>query len=149
MQIPISIFIIGAIAIVVILGIIVALVLQSRQVNLTKANSPEEKPEWMKSSPPKETMEATLAEGEGVTLYNYDEGERLAAPFAEQIEDILHALLKDDPQLSSVKVDLGTSDSGTLEIWVNGEKYDRIEDIPNEALHNAVLQAVQKWDKKK
>ena len=147
MQIPMTIFIIGAIAVVVILGIIVALIIQSRNVNLSKPNSPEEKPEWMKSTPPKETMEATLADGEGITLFNHDEGERLAAPFAEQIEDILHALLKDDPQLSSIKVDLGTSESGSLAFWVDGRKYDRIEDIPNKALRDAILQAVKKWEK--
>ncbi len=147
MQIPITIFIIGAIAVVVILGIIVALIIQSRRVNLTKPNTPEEKPEWLRSTPPKETMAATLADGEGITLYNHDEGERLASPFAEQIEDILHALLKDDPQLSSLKVDLGTSDSGRLAFWVNGTKYDQIEDIPNELLRDAILQAVKMWEK--
>ncbi|MBT3314417.1 MAG: hypothetical protein HN390_07360 [Anaerolineae bacterium] len=147
MQIPTTIFIIGAIAVVVILGIIVALITQSRRVNLTKPNTSEEKPEWMRATPPKETMAATLADGEGITLFNHDEGERLASPFAEQIEDILQALLKNDPQLSSLKVDLGTSDSGTLEFWVNGKKHDRIEDIPNKALRDAILQAVKKWEK--
>ena len=147
MQFPITIYLLGAIALVVILGIIAALILQSRHVNLTKPNSPEEKPEWLKSTPPKETMAATLADGEGITLYNHDEGERLAAPFAEQIEDILHALLKDESQLSSLKVDLGTSDSGGLEFWVNGKKYDQIEDIPNKPLRDTILQAVKKWEK--
>ena len=147
MQFPITIYLLGAIALVVILGVVVMLVLQSRRVNLTKPNSPEEKPEWLKSTPPKETIAATLADGEGITLYNHDEGERLAAPFAEQIEDILQALLKDDPQLSSLKVDLGTGDSGGLAFWVNGTKHDRIEDIPNEPLRNAILQAVEMWEK--
>ena len=147
MQIPMTVYLIGAIALVIILGIVVMLVLQSRRVNLTKPNSPEEKPEWLKSTPPKETIAATLADGEGITLYNHDEGERLAAPFAEQIEDILQALLKDDPQLSSLKVDLGTSDSGGLEFWVNGTKYEQIEDIPNKPLRDTILQAVKKWEK--
>ena len=147
MQIPMTVYLIGAIALVIILGIVVMLVLQSRRVNLPKPNSPEEKPEWLKSTPPKETIAATLADGEGITLYNHDEGERLAAPFAEQIEDILQALLKDDPQLSSLKVDLGTSNSGGLEFWVNGTKHDRIEDIPNKPLRDVILQAVKKWGK--
>ena len=40
--------------------------LKSNQVNLT--GKTEEKPEWMSSNPPAETVEATKAEGEGFTL---------------------------------------------------------------------------------
>ncbi|MGB8984237.1 MAG: hypothetical protein WCC12_20395, partial [Anaerolineales bacterium] len=57
---------------------------KSRQVNLTKTPAGQ-KPEWMHTTPPAETTAATEADGEGVTLYDYDKGESIAAPFAEQV----------------------------------------------------------------
>ena len=73
-------------------------------------------------------MDATRAENEGVTLFNYDEGEKIAAPFAEQIEDILRANWTADP-FNKFDIDLGTSDDGSLEIWVNGTKYASVDEI--------------------
>ncbi len=147
MQIPDFVYVLGAIAFVILLVIIILVIIRSRQVNLTTPDSPDEKPEWLKYTPPKETMAATLADGEGITLFNHDDGEQVAAPFVEQIEDILQAQMKDDPQLASVKVDLGTNETGELDIWVDGTKYGRIEDIPNQRLQAAIVQAVDKWKK--
>jgi hypothetical protein len=146
MQIPAYIYILGIIALLVVVGVFVLFLMRSRRVNLTKPSQPNEKPEWLKMDPPEETTSATIAEGEGVTLYNYDEGEHLASPFAEQIEDIVNASIKENPQLASTKIDLGTSPSGDIEFWVNDTKYDQIEDIPNEAIQEALHQAIEKWN---
>lgn len=145
MQIPEFVYFVGGTSVVIALFVIIFFFIQSRRVNLTRPYMPDEKPEWLKAMPPEETMAATLADGEGITLYNYDEGEHLAAPFAEQIEDILQAHIKNDPRLASLKVDFGTNPSGNLGFWVDGTKYDRIEDIPNKSLQAAILQAVNKW----
>ncbi len=135
--------------IVIVLGIIIAIVglyyWQARKVNLTRPTSPDQMPDWLKSIPPPETVAATQADGEGITLYNYDEGERVAAPFAEQIEDILHAQLKADPAMAGLKVDLGTANDGSLEIWVDGQHYTEIADIPNEQLRQAFQEAIDQW----
>ena len=146
MPIPDYVYILGIIAFLVIVVIVTLFVIQSRRVNLTKPSNPDEKPDWLKMNPPEETMAATIAEGEGVTLYNYDEGEHLAAPFAEQIEDILKASIKDNPDLASLEVDFGTNSTGDLAFWVDGTQYDQIEDIPNEALQEALNQAIEKWN---
>jgi hypothetical protein len=132
--------------VVVMLIIFVPVVIRSRQVNLTGRT--EEIPEWMHSAPPDETIAATTADGEGVMLYDYDDGEKLASPFAEQIEDILRAQLQNDPALQSFTVDFGTAPDGTLEIWVNAEKYTSIDQLPGEPLKKAFREAVQKWNKK-
>lgn len=139
-------FLLVGFTLIVILGAFGLMALKSRQVNLTKPKSPNEKPEWMRSMPPKETVAATLADSEGITLYNHDEGERIAAPFSEQIEDILNALISETPELSSYKVDLGTSETGSLQFWVNETAYDRIEDIPNQILQDVIKQAIAKWE---
>jgi hypothetical protein len=137
--------IVGVIIVVMVL-LIVPVFIKSRKVNLT--GKTDEKPEWMSSTPPAETMKATRAENEGVTLYNQDADEKIAAPFAEQIEDILRAKLDSDP-FNKFKIDLGTSEDGSLEIWVNGTKYASVNDLPDEELKQAFLEAVKKWEEGK
>ena len=137
--------VVGVIIVVMVL-LLVPVFIKSRKVNLT--GKTDEKPEWMSSTPPAETMNATRAENEGVTLYNQDADEKIAAPFAEQIEDILRAKLDSDP-FNKFKIDLGTSEDGSLEIWVNGTKYASVNDLPDEELKQAFLEAVKKWEEGK
>lgn len=137
----------GALLILVGLGLLAFVFIKANQVNLTEKT--DTKPEWMHAMPPEETVKATLAEGEGVTLYNYDEGEKVASPFAEQIEDILRAKVENDPYLKSFKIDFGTADDGGLEIWVDGTKYDGVASLPDEKLKETLLQAVKDWNSRK
>ena len=140
--------ILGGIVIVVIGVVLGWFFSRSNKVNLTETKA-NEKPEWMQSTPPKETLAATQAEGEGVTLFNLDAGEKLASPFAEQIEDILHSILSADPKLSTHKVDFGTASDGGLEIWVDGKAYSAIKDIPDEPVRAAIQHAIAKYNEKK
>lgn len=117
------------------------LLIRSRRVNLTRT-PPGEKPEWMQTTPPAETLAATEADAEGMSLYDYDKGESLAAPFAEQIEDILQAQMSNDPHLKSYEVDFGTGSDGSLEIKVGDKSYTSVEQIPDERLRLAIKQAV-------
>jgi hypothetical protein len=142
-----TIIVLGVAVILISAGLLAVMFIKSNKVNLTGGNN--QKPAWMRSNPPAETMAATIAEGEGVTLYNADDGERLASPFAEQIEDILRARLAADPLLSKLKVDLGTSENNELEFWVNGEKYASIDELPDEALKKVIREAVKSWEDRK
>jgi hypothetical protein len=142
----VTIVIVGGIVVLILVGLLALMFMKSNQVNLT--GKTDEKPEWMSSTPPAETMKATLAENEGVTLYNQDADEKIAAPFAEQIEDILRAKLDSNP-FNKFKIDLGTSEDGSLEIWVNGTKYSSVNDLPDEELKQAFLGAVKKWEEGK
>ena len=146
MQIPDYIIILGGLTLIIIVVVVVMFARKSRKVDLTTPDNPDEKPDWIVTTPPAETMAATKADGEGVTVFDYDEGEKVAAPFAEQIEDILLAHLKENPELASLNVDLGTGDAGDLEIWVDGTKYDQVADIPNPQLQSAIHQAIEKWN---
>ncbi|HNO95415.1 MAG TPA: hypothetical protein PKJ84_14665, partial [Anaerolineales bacterium] len=74
----IVILVAGALMILIALGLLAMVFMKSNQVNLTEKT--DGKPEWMHAMPPKETVEATMQDGEGVTLYNFDEGEKVAAP---------------------------------------------------------------------
>jgi len=137
--------IVGGIVILISVGLLALVFMKSNQVNLT--GKTDDKPEWMRSMPPKETTDATRADNEGVTIFDYDEGEKIAAPFAEQIEDILRAKLNSDP-FNKFDIDLGTAADGSLEIWVNGEKYESVKALPDEKLKSAFNEAVKKWNEK-
>ena len=142
----ITIMVVGAIVILISVGLLALVFIKSNQVQLTGRT--DEKPEWMHAEPPKETMTATRADGEGVTLFDHDGGERIAAPFAEQIEDILRAKLDSDP-FNKFSIDFGSAKDGSLEIWVNGKMYASVDDIPDAGLKIAFHEAVKKWDKGK
>jgi len=142
----ITVLALGAVVILISVGLLALIFMKSNETRLTGRT--EDKPEWMKSTPPQETMTATRADDEGVTLYDHDEGERLAAPFAEQIEDILRAKLDSGP-FNQFKIDLGTGKDGSLEIWVNGKMYASVDELPDEGLKKAFREAVEKWERGK
>jgi hypothetical protein len=140
------VLVVGAIAVLISVGLLALMFMKSNEVQLT--GKTEDKPEWMKSTPPKETMAASRADDEGVTLYDHDAGERLAAPFAEQIEDILRAKLDSDP-FNKFEIDFGSAKDGSLEIWVNGKMYPSVDELPDEGLKQAFREAVKKWEESK
>jgi len=133
------------IVITVIVMFFVWMAQSANKINLTAPT--DTKPEWMQNTPPKETIAATLADGEGVQVFDYDEGEAVASPFAEQIEDIVQAKLAADPELQQYKADLGTAPDGQLTIAINGVVYANISDIPNARLQAVFNEAVEDWKK--
>ncbi len=148
MGVPVIVWILGGAGVLIIAAIVGWLVLQSRRVNLTGSESPDQKPEWMRTTPPPETRAATQADGQGVAVYDYDAGEHVAAPFAEQIEDIARAFMNADPALAAMDVDLGTTPEGGLEIWVNGERYTDLSQLPSERLRQVFQQAIERWEQR-
>ena len=134
-----------AVALVVILVIFFFLFQRSNTVNLT--GNTEDKPDWMRETPPAETLGALLREGKKVTVFDYDEGEKLAAPFTEQIEDIFRAKIEADPDLNHYQIDLGSAPDGTLEIWVNDKKYSNVNDLPDKKMKKAFRDSVIQWNK--
>jgi hypothetical protein len=140
-----TIIVVGAVAILIVIGLLVLVFQRSNKVELTPPS--DTKPEWMRDMPPAETTAKTLADGEGVTVFDYEHGERLAAPFAEQIEDIVRAKLQASPELQEYKIDFGTDKDHTLEIWVNEKKYKSISELPDERLKQAMREAIQQFQK--
>ena len=143
-QMIIGIAVIVAIIMVV---IVVLLAVQARRVNLTRTASPDEKPVWLSTNPPAETLAATKADGEGITLFDQDPGEKMAPAFAEQIEDILQARLQADPALAHYHVDLGTASDGGVEFWIDGQSYTDVKTIPDARLRETIQQTIAQWQK--
>jgi hypothetical protein len=141
MEIPQIVWMIGGVGLFVLLALLGLFIIRSRQVDLTQSSS-DEKPDWLRSMPP----ERTDAIPKGNELFNHKNGEQVASPFVEQIEDILLAMMQADPELAQMEVDLGTSADGGLEIWVNGESYTDINQVPNEKFRQVFQQAVKQWD---
>lgn len=137
--------IISAVSIAVIIGLFIWMARRANKIELTPPTDTQ--PEWMRSTPPNETIAATLADGEGVQVFDYDQGEAVASPFAEQIEDILQAKLDADPELKQYKIDLGTGPDGQLTIAINGTTYADINAIPDERLKAMFNEAVEAWKK--
>lgn len=106
-----------------------------------------EKPEWIASEIPAETQAATQADDEGIQLYDHDPGEDLAAPFAEQIEDMLRAELAKDPELSRSDVDLGTGPEGGIEFHIGGNTYNSVEEIPDRRIQAALKRTIDKYNR--
>ncbi|PWH13167.1 MAG: hypothetical protein DDG60_10785 [Anaerolineae bacterium] len=138
------VIVVGLLAGFAVLSMLVWLFLKSNQVNLTATS--ETKPEWMRQTPPAETVTATLADGEGMQVFDHDPGEQIAAPFAEQIEDLVKTALATHPELKHQQIDFGTSPEGGLVIYLNGKAFDTVEALPDENIKTIVLQAIATWN---
>jgi len=149
MEIPNIALIAAGVALFIIVIAYLLFAMRARRTELTQSDDPNQKPEWMRTTPPAETITATQANMGEVSLYGQDKGEQMAAPFAEQIEDILRTRLKSDVALARLNVDLGTSPEGDLEIWVDGVRYTGIDAIPDKRLQQAFREAIQKWEQSK
>jgi hypothetical protein len=145
MSLSLLILVLAVLAGLVVVGALALVFIRANKVNLIKTD--DEKPDWMRQAPPAETVAATNADGQGVQVFHQAEDEKLAAPFAEQIEDILRGLLQAHPELNHYDIDLGTAPDSGLEIWVNGQKYNQIEDLPDDGLRQVFYEAIQKWEK--
>lgn len=139
--------VVGLLVVGVVFAAVALVFKKSKEVNLTPPST--EKPAWMRETPPAESVAATLADGKGVQVFDNDAGEKLAAPFAEQIEDILREQLAKNPALNHYKVDLGTAADGSLEIWVNDEKFSEVDALPDDGLKQAFFDAVEAWKSRK
>ncbi len=148
MEVPQIVLMIGGAAILVAFLALVVFFLKSRRVDLIEDSPAAKKPEWMRSTPPPESVAARQRAGSEVGMYGEEAGERLASPFAEQIEDTFRAELEKDPSLARYQIDLGTSPDGDLEIWVDGERYTEVNQLPDARLRTAFQKAVQAWERR-
>lgn len=137
--------ILGGAALVVVLVIYFLLVKQSRKIDFDAA-PPGEKPDWIATDIPEETIKAFIEDQEEISLYDLEPGEDLAAPFAEQTEDILRSQMEKDPELKGVDVDFGTGPDGGIEFHIGGETYRSLEEIPDEQVRKAIQLAIARYN---
>jgi hypothetical protein len=145
MDVPGTVWMAACGFLVLIAAVFILLAVRGRRSD-TAQPAPARKPDWMKSAPARGTASAVPPGMESNPLYDYQKGEKLASPFAEQVEDIIRARLKAIPALASIQVDLGTFPDGSLEISVDGKSYSDIDQLPDEQLRQVIRGAVQSWD---
>jgi hypothetical protein len=75
-----------------------------------------------------------------------DEGERRATILSEQIEQQVKTFLEADGTTMDIKLDFATAADGSLEIWIDNERYLEVDDIPNEKIRSAIRQAVEDFN---
>lgn len=78
----------------------------------------------------------------------YEGTERPASLVSEQIEEMVKQRLAEHPDLTDVEMDFGTMPDGTIDIWVNGEQFDDVEDIPNDRIREAIKAAVGEFNRR-
>jgi hypothetical protein len=69
-----------------------------------------------------------------------------ASPVSEKIEDMVKNKLREHSDLREVMIDFGTSLDGSLEIWIDSERYLDVEDIPDERIRKAIAEAVEDFN---
>ena len=73
-------------------------------------------------------------------------GERIASVISEQIEDLVKARMQADPTLRDLKIDFGTSADGSLEIWIDDQRFDDVDSVPDERIRNMIQEAVTAYN---
>jgi hypothetical protein len=76
-----------------------------------------------------------------------DEGERISTLVSEQVEERVKEILKAEGSLLANDIDFATAADGSLEFWVNEKRYSSLDDIPDEAIRNAVRKAVEEFNR--
>lgn len=73
--------------------------------------------------------------------------ERIASPVSEEIEDLVRAQLASRPELKGINLDFGTSADGSLEIWIDDERYDDVKSIKDDRIRRMIQDAVDTYNK--
>lgn len=112
---------------IVVLGILVALMFLARR----RMSIDDSTPDAMKA----------------VSEARIDQGEYQASLVGEQIEEMVRERLARDPATEGVTFDFGTAVDGSLEIWVDGERFEDVADISDERIRMAVEEAVEEFNR--
>jgi hypothetical protein len=82
----------------------------------------------------------------GITDATLEPGERQASMISEQIEEMVKMDLAGYPDLSEVSLDFGTGEDGSLEIWLDGERYSEVSAVPDERVRRSIEKAVSSFN---
>jgi|GEM_PF-3000731 len=88
-----------------------------------------------------------LSEASPIASIKFDPDEFRASPISEQIEGMVKLRLQSYPDLSQVDLDFGTAMDDSLDIWIDGERYQAVEDIPDARIRKAIADAVNAFNK--
>lgn len=73
-------------------------------------------------------------------------GEREASLPVEQIEEIARRRIEADPELAGIDLDFGATPDGELAVWVDGERYNDIAQIPSADIRAVIQAAIDEFN---
>lgn len=146
MEIPVGLIVGGGVVFLAALLVLVFMSRKARAIDLDRSEGGLDKPEWVQTTVPHETVSELRSDGDAYRMFDQDPGEEVAAPFAEQIEDIIHVLMKKNPDLASIDLDLGSAEDGSLEIWIDGELHTSVDEISDARIQEIFRSAIARWE---
>ena len=69
-----------------------------------------------------------------------------ASVVSEQIEEMVKQKLAQYPDLSAVRLDFGTGSDEALVIWVGDQRYQEVDQIPDERIRQAISESVEAFN---
>lgn len=76
-----------------------------------------------------------------------EKGERPATIISEQIEEQVKEILKAQGKMLDREIDFASAADGSLEIWIDGIKYSEVNEIPDEDIRDALMKAVDEFNR--
>ena len=74
-------------------------------------------------------------------------GERLASAPAELMQAIIRREMASDSAFAGRSIDFGTAPDGSLEIWVDGQSYAGVDQIPDVRLRELIARAAEEFNR--
>jgi hypothetical protein len=76
-------------------------------------------------------------------------GERQASAPAEMLQSIVRREMASDPAFAARSVDFGTAPDGSLRIWLDGQSYAGVDQIPDARLRDLIARAAEEFNRGK
>jgi hypothetical protein len=75
------------------------------------------------------------------------ETERQASAAAEVLQAIIRRLMAADPVFAGQSLDFGTALDGSVEVWLNGQAYAGVDQVPDQRLRALIAQAADEFNR--
>lgn len=95
----------------------------------------------------KEVQFHTPASLDDVSEAKIEGSELRSSLISEEIEERAKNILKEQGSSLAEEIDFGTASDGSLRIWYKDQAYSDPDEIPDEAIRNAVAKAVEEFNK--
>jgi len=75
------------------------------------------------------------------------ETDRQASAAAEALQAIVRRRMAADPAFAEESLDFGTAPDGSVEVWLNGQAYAGVDQVPDQRLRDLIAQAADEFNR--
>jgi hypothetical protein len=72
--------------------------------------------------------------------------ERLASAAAEALQAIVRRRMATDPAFAGQTLDFGTAPDGSLEVWLNGQAYAGVDQLPDPRVRDLIARSADEFN---